>query len=284
MLSRRSAAAILTAALATGSLLSAPGTATPAGAGTGLIATPGSLAADDVTVDNTGVILVARGHVGLTYGAVRATADLLRLNRPARVAALSGHVKVTDPQGTVSAEMVTLWLTSDEQVSRVVAAGHAGVETSEYALSADQIVADRRSDRVEAQGHVSMFSAPDLIVAGGRASYDRRTQHAVVSGHAVVENKAGRVTGDWMELFRAQNRAIVHGPVGAEVYGATITAADATVDLRQATAVFTGHVVITRRQGTLQADRVTVLYETQRIIAVGATHATFTELGESVAP
>jgi len=59
---------------------------------------PLNLTADEVTVDDTGTGLVARGHVVVTYGPDRATADLLRLNRAARTAELTGRVQITDPK------------------------------------------------------------------------------------------------------------------------------------------------------------------------------------------
>ncbi len=245
---------------------------------------PLHIVADEVVIDNSGAMLLARGHVQLTYGARRATADQLRLNRAARTAELSGHAIVTDPQGRATGDTVTLYLAPDEQVRSVVMVGAAGVETREYALSGDRITADQQSGRLLAEGHVRAFSAPDLLVTGDRATYDRRTQHGTVAGHPVVSNKAGRVRGDRIELFQAAGRAVVHGPVDAEIYGATMRSASAVVDFRTSTAVLTGQVVITRRQGTLRADRVTIFYKTRRILATGATHVRLTDTAEDAAP
>jgi lipopolysaccharide assembly outer membrane protein LptD (OstA) len=243
------------------------------------LANPLDISADEVAVDNAGGGLVARGHVRLTYGPQRASADVLRLNRARRTAELSGHVIFTDPRGRASGDDVTLRFTPDDQVSEITISGNGAIETPRYALSADRIVADRRAGRVLAEGHVSAFSTPDFLVTGDRATYDEHRQYGVVSGHAVVSNKAGRVRGGEIELFRADNRAVVHGPVTAEVYGATITAARATVDFKTSVAVFSGHAVMTRRQGTLSADRVTVFYKTRRMVAEGRTHATLLDLG-----
>lgn len=279
-------AAVLTTGMALG-VLAAPaglGAAPQGPLGPLNLEKPLNLTADEVTVDNTGTGLVARGHVVVTYGVDRATADLLRLNRSARTAELTGHAQVTNPQGRASGDRVLLYLTPDDQVSRVVLTGNAGLESREYAFSADQINADRGSGHVLAQGHVNAFSAPDLIVTGERATYDQRTQYTMVTGHPVASNKAGRLRGDWFELFRASSRAVVHGPVEAEVYGATITGSGATIDFKRSTAVFTGSVVVTRRQGTLWADRVTIYYEVRRITAEGTTHARFNDLGEDTAP
>ncbi len=294
-MSRPLLAAVLTVGMAFGVLdasarLGALGVGSPAAAapkgplGPFNLEQPLNLIADQVTVDNTGAGLVARGHVVVTYGPDRATADLMRLDRAARTAALSGHVQITDPRGRASGDSVLLYLTPDNRVRRVVTAGNAAFESPEYALSADRIDADRAADRIAAEGHVNAFWAPDLIVTGQRATYDQRTQYAVVTGHPVASNKAGRVQGDWFELFQAANRAVVHGPVEAEVYGATITGAGATIDFKASTAVFTGHVVVTRRQGTLWADRVAIYYDAQRIVAQGTTHARFNDLEDETAP
>jgi len=244
------------------------------------LAHPLNLTADTVTVDNTGATLVATGHVVLDYGAQQATADALRLNRAARTAQLSGHVTITGPQGKATGDTVTFNLTPDNEITRVVATGNAGVETPQYALSADSITADRPAQRLVADGHVTAFSAPDLIINGEHIVYDQRTRYGVITGHPVIANKAGRMQGDWIELFQKDDRAVIHGSVRAEVYGATVTSALATVNFKTSVAVLTGHVVITRRQGTLQADRVTIEYDIRRMIAEGSTHAHFTDLGE----
>ncbi len=245
---------------------------------------PLNLIADEITVDNQGTGLVARGHVRVTYGADRATADLLHLIREPRTAVMTGHVQVLDPQGRASGDTVTLYLTPDNQIGRAVLNGTAVIEGKEYSLTADLIDADRAAGRMVAQGHVNGFGAPDLLITGDRITYDQRAQHAVVTGHPVVSNKAGRLTGDWLEMFQAEHRAVVHGPVQAEVYGATLTGAGATVDFRRSVAVFSGHVIVIRRQGTVWADRVVVFYEAKRIRAEGETHAVFRDTGEESTP
>jgi lipopolysaccharide assembly outer membrane protein LptD (OstA) len=273
--------ALLAAAAAMGSAGS--GAAAPAEAPLSL-AFPLHLTADQVAVDNTGATLVASGHVQVDYGADHATANALRLTRATRTAELSGHVTVTGPQGQATAETVTLTLTPANEVSRAVMTGTASVETPQYALSADTIDADRSTQRLVADGHVTAFDAPDLIINGDRIVYDQRTEHGVVTGHPTVANKAGRLQGSAIDLYRAQSRAIVHGPVQADVYGATITSAAAAVDFKTSVATLTGHVVIVRRQGTLWADRVTIYYEARRMVAQGTTRAHFTELGDTANP
>jgi len=248
------------------------------------LAYPLHLTADEVTVDNTGSVLVATGHVRVTYGAEVATSDTLRLTRGARTALLSGHVTITGPEGQATADRVTLDLTADNEITRVTLAGGAGVQTPQYALSADSIVADRPSGRLVADGHVTAFSAPDLIINGGRLVYNQREDYGVITGQPVLANKAGRLQGDWIELFRKDHRARVHGPVRADVYGATVTSADATVDFKTSVAVLTGHVVMTRSQGTLWADTVTIFYDTRQMIAAGTTRVHFNDLGDATNP
>jgi lipopolysaccharide assembly outer membrane protein LptD (OstA) len=260
------------------------GVAAAAGGAPAPLSYPLHLTADEVTVDNTGSALVATGHVRVTYGADVATADSLRLTREAHTAALSGHVTVVGPEGQATADHVTLDLSADNQVTQVTLAGAAGVQTPQYALSADSIVADRPAGRLIADGHVTAFSAPDLIINGGRLVYNQHEEYGVITGQPVIANKAGRMQGDWIELFRKDNRAIVHGPVRADVYGATVTSDNANVNFGTSVAVLTGRVVMVRTQGTLWADQVTIFYETRQMIAVGTTRVHFNNLSDAANP
>ena len=242
------------------------------------LAGPLNITADEVVVDNSGTGLTARGHVRLTYKAGVATANLLHLRRTERTAELSGNVTLADPQGKAAGDDITVTFTAANQVSRIVMAGNASAETRDYALQADHIMADRTAGRLVADRHVTMFMAPDLILNGDRAVYNQDAHYGVISGHVAASNRAGRILGDWIEFFQQKQQATVHGPVTAEVYGATITSSIAHVDFVKSSAVFTGHTLVTRRQGTLNADRVTIFYNTRRLIAEGATHAHFTDL------
>src|SRR5690348_10044203 len=98
--------------------------------------------ADEVTSENTGRILVARGHVRLTYKTGAATSDFLRLDRPAGVVLLTGHATLTDPQGKASGDAITISLTSPDQVARVEIHGNAQMDTSAYVITSDSIVED----------------------------------------------------------------------------------------------------------------------------------------------
>lgn len=239
---------------------------------------PLNITADEVVLANTGTGLTARGHVRLTYRTGVATADVLRLRRDDRTARLTGHVVLTDTQGKAGGDDITVTFTQANQVSRIVMAGSASAETKDYALQADRIAADRGAGRLVADRHITMFMAPDLIVNGDRLVYNQGARYGVISGHVVASNRVGRILGDWVEFYQKQERATVHGPVTAEVYGATITSSVANVDFAKSVAVFTGHTFVTRRQGTLTADKVTIYYQTRRFIAEGGTHAHFTDL------
>ncbi|HKX17091.1 MAG TPA: LptA/OstA family protein [bacterium] len=242
---------------------------------------PLNVTADEVVIENTGTGLTARGHVRLTYKAGVATANVLRLRRADRTAELTGNVTFTDPQGKAGGDDITVTFTPANQVSTIVMAGNASAETKDYAIQADRIAADRGAGRLVADRHVTLFMAPDLIVNGDRLAYNQGAHYGIISGHVVASNRAGRVLGDWVELYQKQERATIHGPVTAEVYGATITSSIAHVDFAKSVAVFSGHTFVTRRQGTLTADKVTIYYNTRRFIAEGGTHAHFTDLETS---
>lgn len=251
-------------------------------------APPISLNADDIRVENRGATLVAAGHVAVAYGALRVTSDALRIDRPAGTATFTGHVSVRDEKARASAQMATLTVLNESRVTQVAFAGHASVETSSYALLADRIVADRQRGRLTATGHVTAFSQPDLIATGALVTYDEGSQRAVVRGDgatgATIQNRDGRIQGTWIEVARKTGQAVVHGPIAAEIYDATLTGADATIDLDRGTAVITGHVSVTRRQGTLLADRLTVHYRTRQFTAEGATRMTLSDLDDAASP
>lgn len=284
----RTAALVVVAGLGWGIGFAGPSAIpSPADAGPALSG-PVTLNADSITVDNRGTTLVARGHVAVTYGALRVTSDALRINRPTGAATFKGRVAVTDPKGRASAQEVTLTMTGGDRVTLVVLSGRASVETPSYALLADLIAADRQHDRLEASGNVTLFSQPDLIVTGTRLSYDEGTRYAVIRGdaatRATIQNRDGRIRGRWMEVFRKTGQAIIHGPIDAEIYDATLTGSDATIDLDRGIAVVMGRVAVLRRQGTLLADRVTVYYRARRFVAEGTTHLTLRDLDESSSP
>ncbi len=250
--------------------------------------TPVNLNADDISVDDTGTTLVATGRVAVAYGALRVTSDALRIYRPTGTATFTGHVSITDAKGKASAHVATLAVRNESRVSQVVLTGQASVETPSYALLADRIVSDRERNRLTATGHVTVFSQPDLIAKGALFIYDESPQSAVVRGdgatRATIQNRDGRIRGTWIEVSRKTGQVVVHGPVAAEIYDATLTGAEATIDLDRGVAVITGHVSVARRQGTLLADRLTVHYRTKRFVAEGATHMTLSELGDSSSP
>jgi lipopolysaccharide export system protein LptA len=252
------------------------------------LAGPITLNADDIRVEDRGNTLVATGHVAVAYGTLRVTSDALRINRPAGSATFSGHVSVTDPKGKASARVVTLVVRNETRVSEVVLTGQASLETPSYAVLADRIVSNRERNRLTAAGHVTVFSQPDLIATGASLTYDEAPQSAVVRGdgatRATIQNRDGRIRGSWIEVSRRTGQAVVHGPVAAEIYDATLTGADATIDLDRGTAVITGPVTVARRQGTLVADRVTVHYRTRRLVAEGATHMLLSDPGDSSSP
>ncbi len=262
--------------------------AAPAGPGPATPSKPISLVADDVSVASDGTTLVATGHVVVAYGSLRATSDALRIHRPTGTATFTGHVSVTDERGRASAAAATLVVANETRVIRAVLTGHASFETRSYAVLADRIVTDRQHNRLTADGHVTVFSQPDLIVTGALVTYDEGPQHAVVRGagtvRATIQNRDGRIRGTWIEVSRATGVARVHGPVDAEIYDATLTGADATIDLNRGTAVITGDVTVSRRRGTLRADRLTVYYRTKRLVAEGTTHMALSDLEDSQTP
>lgn len=247
-----------------------------------------SLAADNVSVTSDGTTLVATGHVTVSYGSLRVTSDALRIHRPAGTATFTGHVSVTDERARASAQVATLVVADETRVTRAELTGHASFETRSYAVLADRIVTDRQLNRLTAAGSVTVFSQPDLIVTGALVTYEEGPQRVVVRGEgtvrASIQNRDGRIRGTSIEVSRASGMARVHGPIEAEIYDATVTGRDATIDLDRGTAVITGDAIILRRGGTLRADRLTVYYRAKRLVAEGTTHMALSDLEDSSTP
>ena len=60
--------------------------------------------ADELSFDQKNNVIVARGHVVITRGAMTLKADEVRVNRSTNEADATGNVSVTDPMGTIVAE------------------------------------------------------------------------------------------------------------------------------------------------------------------------------------
>ena len=69
--------------------------------------------AASITYDQPPNIITAQGAVKVTRGEMVLTADTVRVHRTTQVAEAEGHVVLTDPQGTVTADAMTLNLVEE---------------------------------------------------------------------------------------------------------------------------------------------------------------------------
>lgn len=227
------------------------------------------LVGDDVVEQGGGRYLSARGHVRLISGQDRGTADMVRLDRLARQFTLEGHARVTTPHLRASADGILLFLSPADEVVRTILRGHAVVYSRDSILTAGQVDADRASGRAVATGHVVGRWDERLVATSDRATFDLRTGDAVLEGAPRVTGKMGWLQGRVIRFDRRRGLVHVAGPVTAEVDGAAIRGRTAEVNLRAESATFQGDVTVVRRQGTLWADRATVYYGRDRIVAEG---------------
>jgi lipopolysaccharide export system protein LptA len=113
------------------------------------------------------------------------TSDDLVMDMEKKVATFTGHVKVVDPKGTMTADKMIVYLTQQEDTG-------SGVR------------------RIEASGGV-VISQEGSKAIGDEAIYSAPDQTVVLSGAAQVQTEQGIVTGETVIYDMAKGTAQVKG-------------------------------------------------------------------------
>lgn len=248
--------------------------ASPATAG-GAPAGALELRAAEVTVRGGGQVIEARGNVRITDGTHRVRADRAVYTVRERRIELTGSVVIESPEGTLEAARALILLTPDRRLDSVEAAGGVELETRDRVLKASRVSYAVGGETITASGNVSLFMPPDLIATGQQLRADRAT--ATLSGRARVQNRDGFIEGDAIEVIEREQVAHVRGSVRSVFQDTTITANTATLFGNERKAVFRDNVTVTSPGRTLQAQQVTVFYESRRLVAEGETTIRFEE-------
>lgn len=90
--------------------------------------------AEHIEYDQRANVVTARGAVKITRGGMTLTADTVKVNRTTQVADASGNVVVVDPQGTISADVLTLDLV---QETGAMDQGSVFLNANRYQLSGE---------------------------------------------------------------------------------------------------------------------------------------------------
>lgn len=240
--------------------------ATPSAAAT----PPVELRGDEVTLRQRDGVVEARGHVRITAGAARMTADRAVYTVRTRHLALSGHVTVTAPQGNLEADSARAVLGTGNTLETVEASGRVTLETAQRVVRAERLTYGVAAGAVEADGGVEMFIPPDII-GRGRSLVMKRGEAATLLGRARIQTKDGYVESDRMDFAERTQVAFARGNVVGVFEETRITAAAATFYNLERRAVFRDGVRVVRPGRTLQAQVVTIYIKDRRIVAEGET-------------
>ncbi|HEV8339238.1 MAG TPA: LptA/OstA family protein [bacterium] len=251
------AAGLLAAALLAG-LLSEPAW------GAVLTITASRLTADAVTG-----VAVAEGGVRLTDGVTTATGPRLVLDTRRRTATLAAGL-VRSPDGTLTAKTIMARFLRT-RVTSVTAAGEATLAMRRGTLSAAQIELLVAEERLTASGGVRLKAPPELAATGMRLEYRRRTDDVTMAGPVTVQTAQGTITGGRLTGKVDLQRAHLSGPVAARVGAITATAGAAALDVSARTVTLIGSVRLRQGSRMLAARKVTVYYESGRVVAEGMT-------------
>lgn len=199
---------------------------------------------------------------------VRAAVAIYSLKE--RKISLSGGVTVTSGEGNLEARQAVAYVSRGRTLETIEATGGVEVEAQQRVLSADHIVYTPGTQAMTARGNVRIFAPPDLI-ATGQQLVARRGSVSVMTGRARVQNRDGYVQSDRLEVDEKTETAFLRGNVVGEFQDIKVTSDAATLTSKEKKVIFRDRVKIVQPGRTMTADRVTIFYETKRMIAEGAT-------------
>lgn len=233
------------------------------------------LRASEVTVQDGGRVIDARGAVRISDGRNRVRADRAVYSVQDRRIELSGAVSVAGDEGTLDAARAMIRLTGDRQIDLVEASGGVKLQTRGRILRASRVSYTVGADAVSATGNVSL-SIPPAITATGQSLVVRRAA-MTLTGSARVQNKDGSIRADRLEFVEGEQVAYARGNVTAVFQESRISSSTATFYGGERRAVFRDGVTVVRPGRTMKAQVVTIYYESRRIVAEGETNITFDE-------
>jgi len=228
------------------------------------------ITADLLTADTVKQIVEARGRVRISDGraVVRANVAIYRVKE--RRISLSGGVQFATFEGDLTAQQAVAYVTRNRTLESVEASGNVEVESGRRVLNADYVVYTPASRSLSARGNVRVFAPPDMI-ATGRELFAKQGAVIVLTGRARLQNRDGYLQGDRLEVDEKAETAYLRDNVLGEFREIKITSDAATLISKDKKVVFRDRVKITQPGRTMTADRVTIFYESRRMIAEGAT-------------
>jgi lipopolysaccharide assembly outer membrane protein LptD (OstA) len=226
--------------------------------------------ADVLTADTVRQIVQASGHVRISDGRAVVRAGMATYRVRERKISLSGGVHFVTPEGNLTARQAVAYLSRSRTLESVEANGNVEVEAQRRVLSADHVVYTPAGRSLFARGNVRIFDPPDLI-ATGRELFAKQGSVIVMTGRPRLQNRDGYLQGERLEVDEKAEAAYLRTNVLGEFRDIRITSDAATLFAKEKKIVFRDRVRITQPARTMTADRVTLFYESRRMIAEGAT-------------
>src|SRR5256712_2861731 len=226
--------------------------------------------ADVVTARDGGQTLEARGHVVITDGRLTIRADLAHYDRTSRQIRLNGNVRITTPQGDLTAGEAAAQLTREGALAALQASMGVNLQSAGRTLKANRVAYQAKDDTLTATGNVVVTFPPDLIATGG-ALVARGSDTITVTRRPRIRNRDGFLEGDRLHVVAHLQVALVRGNVVSLFEETRITSATATLLVKDEKAIFRDKVNVTRPGRTMTAELVTYYYKERRLVAEGQT-------------
>ena len=142
-----------------------------------------ALSATAILAATDPIASAVRGNKGKPRGTTTVTSDRLEFDYKDYVALFEGHVKIVDPEFTLTADQMLIFFENTNEVARV-----------------------------DAVGHVNMVSL-DRKATCGKAVYTRSNGAIVLTGDPVVSKGQNTLRGQKITVWVGDNRVDVEGGV-----------------------------------------------------------------------
>lgn len=229
-----------------------------------------TVTADTMDVDSTARTVVATGRVRVTDGTATGTAERAMLYQNEGRGVLVGKARVSGPQGVLGGDEITFRYTA-RAITQIISRGSARLEMQTGLLSGSTITIAPVADAVVAEESVTFLSPPDTVATGRRLAYDRTRGRVVLEGRARLQNREGFIQGERIEGVDRLTRAAASGGVAGKFRDIDIRSQTAEYYGTDKKVIFIGDVEVVQTGRHLLTERVTVWYDTGKIVAEGAT-------------
>lgn len=228
------------------------------------------LRADVVTVREAGQTIEARGQVRITDGRSEIRAGRAVYTVRERRIVLTGGVVAKTSEGDLQASQATVHLGKTRTIDIIEAVGDVVVEAQRRVLKAQRMTYAVSTAELVATGQASLFVPPDLIASAGELV--ARRDVATLSGRARVQNRDGFLEGDRLQIQQRTQTAELVGNVVGVFQETRIASEAATLLASEQKIIFRNRVSITRPGQTMNAEKVTLYYRENRLVAEGSTY------------